>query len=342
MAQLQFHELVDRNVFHRGAPDEGVEQVIARETERLDHAIGQRLAPELVPHGVGELVVAHHAGAEAFLLELVVAGQRHALGFERRQALGPAVGNRVAALDGVEKIFRETFLGHFLGLGFDAFKGKSRIDRSAAHASGPAVRRSQRLGQQPTRRHVLVLLARFLTGQLHNVFHQPHRADDQPHLGVLVILTALVVDPHRPAEGHQFFILRRLGHVVRAPGNAAGEITNLHHHIAGKFTVDAPLQRVRHARWKARVEHLHRISVGQRLEFNGRGIDERVGPGELQLVHPLAKREVPGLLDQREIHGVVNGKLHRVAGGERDDVDAGMGGEHVRQDDRQNQQLVSE
>ena len=75
--------------------------------------------------------------------------------------------------------------------------------------------------------------------------------------------------------------------------------------------------------------------MGQGAELYRSGIDERVGPGKLQLVDAFSKCEVPRLLDQRQVGGVVDGELHRVAVRERDDVDAGVGG--VGEEDAQSQ-----
>ena len=53
--------------------------------------------------------------------------------------------------------------------------------------------------------------------------------------------------------------------------------------------------------------------MGQRPELDGRRIDERVGPREFELVQAFPKGEVAGFLDEREVHRIVNGELHRVA-----------------------------
>ena len=51
------------------------------------------------------------------------------------------------------------------------------------------------------------------------------------------------------------------------------------------------------------------------------GIDQRVGPGELQRIDALFERDGPRFADQRQIFAVVNRQLHRVPLGHGRQID---------------------
>src|SRR5690349_17699459 len=60
----------------------------------------------------------------------------------------------------------------------------------------------------------------------------------------------------------------------------------------------------------------------QGLELDGGGINERIGPGELELVQPFAEREMPSLFYEREVNRIINRELNRVAFRQRYHIDA--------------------
>ena len=96
--------------------------------------------------------------------------------------------------------------------------------------------------------------------------------------------------------------------------------------LAGKLTLDAPFQQIGHAWREADVEHFDGVGVGECAELDGRGIDERVGPGKFEFVHTFAEREEARLFHEREVGGVVDRELHGVAARQGDDVDARLNG----------------
>jgi len=70
---------------------------------------------------------------------------------------------------------------------------------------------------------------------------------------------------------------------------------------------------------------IHLVGMTQRPKFDRGGIDQRVRPGKLQLIEPLAERQHARLLDQRQIGGVIDRELDAVPAGQSNDVDAGGG-----------------
>src|SRR6185295_18344416 len=86
-----------------------------------------------------------------------------------------------------------------------------------------------------------------------------------------------------------------------------------------------PLQCIRDTRRKTDVNHIDFIRMGERAEFHGSGINESIGPGELETVEAFLEREETGFLDECEVNGVVDRELNGITAGEGDDVDASFG-----------------
>ena len=127
------------------------------------------------------------------------------------------------------------------------------------------------------------------TGQLRDFLHQMNHAHHEAHLGVLIILTAVVGDADVTGQLDQLLRLVRLRDIIRRPIDAAGEVPNLTFHLARELALDPPLQSVRHPRRKTHIEHIHRVGVRQGAELDRRWIDERVRPENSNLFKPLRK-----------------------------------------------------
>ena len=151
-------------------------------------------------------------------------------------------------------------------------------------------------------------------------------------LGVLVIFTAVVGDAHRRRGSwpSRYGWLRRRN---RQPIDAAGEVANLDGDFAGEGGLDAPFQGVADPGREGDIQDVDGIGVGEGLELDAGGIDEGVGPGEFEFIDALAEGQDAGFLDECEVDGIVDGQLNGVAGGEGNDVDAGMGGACRQQND---------
>ena len=125
-----------------------------------------------------------------------------------------------------------------------------------------------------------------------------------------------------PGEVHQFLVAGCFRQVIRAPTDAAREIPDFHPHFPGKIAVDSPLQSVRHARRKADIKHVHIVRVAHGPKFHRGRINQGVRPGELQPVQAFAEGQHSRLSHQRQIDGIINGKLHGVPARKRHDINA--------------------
>ena len=68
------------------------------------------------------------------------------------------------------------------------------------------------------------------------------------------------------------------------------------------------------------------FSVGEETQLDRGGVDQRVGPTELQRVDAFLEAHFAGFADQGEVFGVVDGQLHGGAVGHRGEVDVALPG----------------
>jgi len=76
--------------------------------------------------------------------------------------------------------------------------------------------------------------------QVGYLVEQADLANEQPGLGVLVILTAGVGDAHVALKPHLLFVLRKRSHIERPPGQAAREIRDLERYLAADLGTNEP------------------------------------------------------------------------------------------------------
>ena len=62
-------------------------------------------------------------------------------------------------------------------------------------------------------------------------------------------------------------------------------------------------------------------ALREELQLDGRGIDERIGPGELQRIGPLLERHRARLADERQVFAVVDRQLNAIPLGDRREID---------------------
>ena len=75
------------------------------------------------------------------------------------------------------------------------------------------------------------------------------------------------------------------------------------------------------------VQHVELVGVGEEAQPHRGGVDQGVGPAELQRVVAFFENHPARLADEGEVFAVVDGELHRVACGHGGEVDlVGAGG----------------
>ena len=162
--------------------------------------------------------------------------------------------------------------------------------------------------------------------QLGDLLNQVDRADDQPHLGVLIFLAAVVGHPHEAVEAELLLVLVGNEQVIGAPGDAAGEVSDLDRRLAVDLALDVPKELLRLVVRESRVEHIELVGAGQELQLDGGRVDERVGPGELQWVDALLERHRAGLAHERQVLAVVDRQLDAIPLGDCREID--VAGDH--------------
>ena len=123
--------------------------------------------------------------------------------------------------------------------------------------------------------------------------------------------------------------------VIGAPGDAAGEVGDLDRGFAVELALHVPVEHLRLVVREGGVEHVELVGVREELQFDRTGIDQRVGPGELQRVDALLERDDARFADQREVFAVVDRELHRVPLGHRRQIDVAGDASPSGDDDRQ-------
>ena len=99
-----------------GWADQEAQSVVAVLAEDADHAVGQRRRAELRVLVVGQQVHPHQLVAVFGRAVAVLDLERHGRALKTPHPLGPAVGDRLGAFDGVDEVFAQAFLDDFFGL----------------------------------------------------------------------------------------------------------------------------------------------------------------------------------------------------------------------------------
>ena len=113
--------------------------------------------------------------------------------------------------------------------------------------------------------------------------------------------------------------------------DAAGEIGDLDRGLAVQFALHVPIEHLRLGVGEGRVQQRQFLAVREEPQFDRRGVDERIGPTELQRVGARLEGHLAGLADQRQVFRVVDRKLHGIAVGDRRKIDVlrpGRSAEH--------------
>ena len=76
---------------------------------------------------------------------------------------------------------------------------------------------------------------------------------------------------------------------------------------------------------KRRIHQVDLVLALQDAELDARGVDQRVGPGELDAVDAFLDGQQPMLADHGDVFGVVDGQLRAFPGGEGDQIHGGPG-----------------
>ena len=121
-------------------------------------------------------------------------------------------------------------------------------------------------------------------GQVANLLHEVDLADDQADRSMLVVLAGAVEDADVAVEVHALLVGIRRAHVVHLPGEAAREVAHLDARLALVCGVDVPDEVLGLLAREHRVQDLDLVGMLQRPELDAARVDERVRPGELELI----------------------------------------------------------
>ena len=163
-------------------------------------------------------------------------------------------------------------------------------------------------------------------GQVGDFLHEVDRAHDQPRLGVVVQFARVVGHADITGQVELRLVLVGNAHVIGAPGEPAGEVADLHGNLAGNLALDVPLQGVVAARREGRIDQVHLVLLIQDAELDRGGVDQGVGPGELDAVDAFLDREQPLLADHGDVFRVVNRELGSLPRREGNEVHGGPRG----------------
>jgi len=171
------------------------------------------------------------------------------------------------------------------------------------------------------------------TGKGRDLIQQVDLAHDQPDLGVLVVLAAVVGDPHVPLQAHGPLVGREGPGVEGPPGQAAGQVGDLHRDLAFGLAPNRPHAQVLDPRREGQVRDLDpvHLSLGRNLQAGG--IDQGALPGELEAVGPLVQDQGATLPGQGQVRGVVDSQLHAIPRGQCHQVHLAHGQAGRRQED---------
>ena len=76
---------------------------------------------------------------------------------------------------------------------------------------------------------------------------------------------------------------------IQAGHDAAGEVCDLDRRLAVDLALHVPIQHLRLGVGEGRIEHGQLLAAGEEPQFDRRGVDQRIGPTELQRVAPGLK-----------------------------------------------------
>jgi hypothetical protein len=162
--------------------------------------------------------------------------------------------------------------------------------------------------------------------QIGDLLHEVDLAHHQPRLGVVVLLARRVRHPHIAGHVELRLVLVGDAHVIGGPGNAGGEIADLDGDLARNPALDVPLQGIVAAGREGRIDQVDFVLLVEDAELDRGGIDERVGPRELDAVDALFHGQQPMLADHGDVFRVVDRKLRSLAGGQGHQIDGGPDG----------------
>ena len=151
-----------------------------------------------------------------------------------------------------------------------------------------------------------------LLRQLRDFLHQPDHADHQPDLRCSRNPRRCCCSRGRcrPASSASPPCSPRPRNP--RPTDAAGEIPDLAHDLAGNFAVDPPFQ-VFVTRGGKLTSSTSTSSACVSARNSTRSGRSACSPKRTQLVQPFAEGQRAGLLHHRQVGGVVDGELDRVA-----------------------------
>ena len=100
-----------------------------------------------------------------------------------------------------------------------------------------------------------------------------------------------------------------------------GEIADLDGDLARDLALDVPLQGVVPSGREGGIDQIDLVLLVEDAELDRGGVDERVGPRELDAVDAFLDRQQAVLADHGDVFGVVDRKLRALAGGEGHQID---------------------
>ena len=103
-----------------------------------------------------------------------------------------------------------------------------------------------------------------------------------------------------------------------------GEIADLDGDLAGDLALDVPLQGVVAAGGEGGIDQIDLVLLVEDAELDRGGVDERIGPGELDAVDAFLDGQQAVLADHGDVFGVVDRKLRAFAGGQGHQVHGGL------------------
>ena len=262
--------------------------------------------------------------------ELIETLQRHFADLHGHQPLRLLVADILAAFDGEEEVFGEALFD-------DGFRPRHRVcgrcrrrpprrwppGVAARSELGPWFPRASR-GSGPLAFAFSAVQAAAAC-QVGDLLDQIDRAHDQPRLCVVVQFARAVEHADVAGQVQLRLVLVGDAHIVGRPRDAAGEVADFDGDLARHLALDVPLQGVVAAGGEGRVDQIDFVLLVQNAEVDAGRVDQRVGPRELDAVDALFDGQQPLLADHRDVFGVVDGQLHPLAAGQRDQIHGRQG-----------------
>ena len=85
---------------------------------------------------------------------------------------------------------------------------------------------------------------------------------------------------------------------------------------------------------EGRIHQIDLVLLVEDAELDGSGIDERVGPGELDAIDALLDGQEPVLADHGDVFGIVDRELRALAGGQGHQIDGGLACQEGQQEQK--------